>query len=263
MRRKKRSLALWIGMGMMALLHAEPSVYGRSTSSSVQIYALKQQVAQMREEMEGLRSLVQSLNQRLGQLENRQRNQAGGASIDTLKRQIGALEARVATLEKRKPASSAKAVKSGSKAKSAKLSKPSSSGKNGSKNGSSKVSSALEKAPSNKLFSRGVRLIHQKRYADAKLRFDILQKRKYKPASTQFYLGEIAYRTGAYDEAIQHYQKSAELNENAAYMDRLLLHTGIALERTGDKAQAKNFFQAIVDGYPGTSSAREAKKHLK
>jgi len=105
--------------------------------------------------------------------------------------------------------------------------------------------------------------MHQKRYSDAKLRFEILQKRNYKPASTQFYLGEIAYRGGAYDEAIRHYQKSAELDENAAYMDRLLLHTGIALERTGDKAQAKNFFQAIVDGYPGTSSARIAKKHLK
>ena len=46
-------------------------------------------------------------------------------------------------------------------------------------------------------------------------------------------------------------------------MDRLLLHTALSLEKSGDKEQARNFFQAIVDGYPGTTSARIAKKHLK
>jgi TolA-binding protein len=53
------------------------------------------------------------------------------------------------------------------------------------------------------------------------------------------------------------------LNENAAYMDRLLLHTGISLENEGEKEQAKKFYQAIVDAYPGTSSAKVAKKRLR
>jgi len=102
----------------------------------------------------------------------------------------------------------------------------------------------------------------KKRYTDAKKRFDILEGRGYKKAATHFYLGEIAYRTGKHTRAIDEYKQSAELDENAGYMDKLLLHTGLAMEKSGDKAQAKRFFQAIIDGYPGTSSARVAKKHL-
>jgi len=122
--------------------------------------------------------------------------------------------------------------------------------------------SGLNGASSAALYSKGVRLVNKKRYREAKRRFDILRSRHYKEAETHFYLGEIAYRTGAYSTAIDEYKQSAERNENAAYMDRLLLHTGIAMEKSGDKTQAKRFFQAIVDGYPGTSSARIAKKHL-
>jgi TolA-binding protein len=177
--------------------------------------------------------------------------------------QLSRLEQRIAELEKRpaapKSAPVAKAKKKPSTAapRTAAKSTPAPAKKSGGGD------DYLKKAASNKLFSRGVRLINQKRYAEAKKRFDILKGRNYKPAATHFYLGEIAYRTGKYDDAVLAYQKSAELNENAAYMDRLLLHTGIALEKSGDKEQARNFFQAIVDGYPGTPSASVAKKHLK
>ena len=255
-----------IGILLVASLAvmAEPSVYGRSYSSgSAQvaknknmIYSLQQKVARQQEEIEGLKSLLESLSQRLNQLSGRKSVQGGSESSG---KKIRELEARIEKLEKRSRVTNAPATR---RVPVRASSKRSSSTKESGK-AKTTAASGLEKAPSDKLFSRGVRLVKQRHYTDAKKRFDILLKRNYKLASTNFYQGEIAYRTGRYDDAIKFYQKSAELNENAAYMDRLLLHTAISLEKSGDREQAKNFFQAIVDGYPGTGSAREAKKHLK
>jgi TolA-binding protein len=253
-------------LGSLAL--AEPSVYGGSygagsgqvTKNKKMIYALRQKVSRLQEEIDGLRSVVEGLSQQINQLSRRK---SGSPSVTP--EQLSRLERRIAALEKRPAVSSSKPVKAQRKApQKARVQTKGKSPQPASGTPSKSSGDAyLQKAPSNKLFSRGVRLINQKRYAEAKKRFNILKGRNYKPASTQFYLGEIAYRTGRYDDAVLHYQKSAELNENAAYMDRLLLHTGIALEKSGDKEQARNFFQAIVDGYPGTSSAAVAKKHLK
>ncbi|WP_457608192.1 tetratricopeptide repeat protein [Nitratifractor sp.] len=260
--------ALWSLIALGALALAEPSVYGggyggssaQAAKNKTMIYALRQKVARMQEEIEGMRSIINSLSQQVNQLSRQSRAPKSSSQSDE---RIRALDARIAALEKasgrsgarvRTPAkSSASNQSSGRKPTPKTESKVATKGERGS----------LEKAASDKLFSRGVRLVKQKKYSEAKRRFTILSSRNYKPASTNFYLGEIAYRTGHYDDAIKYYQKSAELNENAAYMDRLLLHTAIALEKSGDREQARNFFQAIVDGYPGTSSAREAKKHLK
>ena len=253
-----------IGRGVMlliatgSLLTAEPSVYGQSygggsaqvTRNKKMIYSLRQQVSRLQEEVDGLRSVVEGLNQQINQLRRKK-----GADSGVTPEQLARLERRIAELEKRPVASAGKP--STRHAKTAAKKKTPKPKKNTGKD------DYLKKAASDKLFSRGVRLINQKRYGEAKKRFDILKGRNYKPAATHFYLGEIAYRTGKYDDAIKYYQRSAELNENAAYMDRLLLHTGIALEKSGDREQARNFFQAIVDGYPGTGSAAVARKHLK
>ena len=263
------------------ILLAEPSVYGHSYSAgsaqvkrnSNLIYTLKQKIARQQEEIDGLKSLIESLSQQVNRLSSAGKRSSSGTSEGESKK-IRALENRIARLEKRFAESSAstsrgtsrRRVKKGSSSTSAKVksSRPATTRTlKSTQTGKSSVSSSLEKAASNKLFSRGVRLINQKRYSEAKLRFDILLKRNYKPASCNFYEGEIAYRTGHYDDAIKYYQKSVELNESAAYMDRLLLHTAFALRKSGEKTQARNFFQAIVDGYPGTASARVAKKYLK
>ncbi|WP_456392460.1 tetratricopeptide repeat protein [Nitratifractor sp.] len=266
----KKSIAsglLLLALGSAA--SAEPSVYGgfgggsaQTAKNSKQIYALRQQVNRLQEEVDGLRSVIEGLSQQINQLRQQQRAASAGVRAEDLAR----LQRRIDALEKRPIPQKASSKRISTQKKPAGNSSYKSEG---SKKTASKTAagggkkSALQKAESKALFSRGVRLINRKRYADALKRFEILKERNYKPASTHFYLGEIAYRTGKYDDAIRYYQKSAELNENAAYMDRLLLHTGIALEKSGDKEQARSFFQAIVDGYPGTGSAAVAKKHLR
>ncbi len=272
----KRTMKMGTALLLLgALALAEPSVYGGTYggSGSTQvsknkkmIYALRQQVSRLQEEVDGLRSVVEGLSQQL----NRLRSQKSAAPAVTPE-QLNLLERRIAALEKRPVApvntrrNTPRTTKAGTEKKRPKHTEKSVNAGRNAPGGAPRSSGGdpLQKASSKNLFSRGVRLINQKRYAEAKKRFEILDERHYKPAPTQFYLGEIAYRTGRYDDAVLHYQKSAELDENAAYMDRLLLHTGIALEKSGDKEQARNFFQAIVDGYPGTSSAAVAKKHLK
>ncbi len=242
------------------VIFAEPSVYSRTVTykgdNSGSIYALKQQVASLREEVDGLKSIVESLSARAG---NSSRTPNSNSSeIELLRKRVEKLEAIV----KSKNSNSVKQTPLPAKNNSNSSFNINSVSSNHTNNSVAK-SSATEDTSSAKLYKKGVILFDRKRYSEAKNIFEVLLNRRYKPASTNFYLGEIAYRTGKYKDAIKYYQSSAELNENAAYMDRLLLHTGISLENDGNKEQAMKFYQAIIDGYPGTSSARIAKKRLK
>jgi TolA-binding protein len=241
---------------------AEPSVYSGAYSSDKRIkrnqsaiYKLRQQVAQLREEIEGLRTIIEGLNRTVGELQQKQGGNGNKKVLEDIANLIDKInQTYVSKTELRQ----ALAQKNIAPKAASKPTKPTPE-----KSVSGTPVSRLEKASSSALYSRGVRLVNKKRYTEAKKRFDILAKRGYKKASTHFYLGEIAYRTGHYTVAVDEYKQSAEYNDNAAYMDRLLLHTGLALEKSGDPEQAQRFFQAIVDGYPDTASAKIAKKHLK
>ena len=125
------------------------------------------------------------------------------------------------------------------------------------------ASTSLEGKSTSKIYSEGVRLFVKQRYDEAEKRFVITDKKGYKPAASNYYLGEIAYYTKKYEDAIFFYKKSASLYDQASYIDVLLLHTAISLEKTGDKGQAKTFYKNIVDNYPDKKSAKIAKDKLK
>ena len=113
------------------------------------------------------------------------------------------------------------------------------------------------------LYSEGVRHFGKQRYEEAKRRFIITEKNKYKPAASNFYLGEIAYYTKNYEDAIYHFKKSAGLYDQASYIDTLLFHTAVSLEKTGDKKQARLFYENIIENYPTKKTAKISKKRLK
>jgi TolA-binding protein len=253
---------------LIGWLGAEPFVYGSSGLSNKQvkrnktaIHKLHQETASLREQIEGLSSIIEGLNQTIGRL---QRQKGSGSRDKKILTNIANLIDKI-NQDYVSKAELQRALKSGqvkiaSKPSIARLAKKKK--KTTPKSAKSAKTNNLAKASSSALYSKGVRLVGKKRYTDAKRRFDILASRGYKKAATHFYLGEIAYRTSHYSDAVEEYKQSAELDENAGYMDRLLLHTALAFEKTGDKEQAKRFFKAIVDEYPGTSSAKAAKKHL-
>ncbi len=112
------------------------------------------------------------------------------------------------------------------------------------------------------IYRKGVQLFAKRSYSASKEKFEETLARNYKPASSNYYLGEIAYYTHNYSDAIAYYKQSASIYDKASYMPVLYLHTAISLDKTGQKEQAKGFYQYVIDNYPNTRSASIARKRL-
>ena len=111
-------------------------------------------------------------------------------------------------------------------------------------------------------YRRGVQLFGRGSYGAAREHFERALSENYKPAPTNYYLGEIAYYTKNYTDAVSYYKQSASIADSASYMDVLFLHTAIALERTGEREQASSFYQHVIDNYPNGKAAAIARKRL-
>jgi len=270
---------LLISVGTSILL-AEPSVYGyRNSSMSTHdnnsyshgrtsakvvitqnrdnIVRLKRRIAELEERVDGLASLVEGLSITINELQAPGRLQpvsSGSSNTDNtaLLKELGAMIDQInenyvskEELQKILKSKGNYKVPAASKKKSV-----------------PKEESLSEKSNA-KLYSEGVRLFNKKRYNEAKKRFTITDTKGYKPAASNYYLGEISYYTKKYDDAIFYFKKSAGLYDQASYIDTLLLHTGVSLEKTGDKAQAKAFYENIIENYAGKKSAKIARERVK
>lgn len=102
--------------------------------------------------------------------------------------------------------------------------------------------------------------LKKKQYAKAKIRYTQLVKMRYKPARSNFKLGEIAYREKRYKTAIDYYKKSIALYENASYTPTLLYHTGISLSKLKRNSEASKFFKALKTNYPKSKESKSLKK---
>ncbi len=244
------------------VLFAEPSVYGSmqgftSTEKMIvknrkTIAFLQRKLAQQKERIDGLTSIVEGLNASIAELkEGGVSTSEGGGENRALLKELGEMIDKINENYVSK-AELQKALK-GKYEPSLK--------KHETK--SSKPKESLEGKPTSKLYSEGVRLFVKKRYDEAKKRFTITDTKGYKPAASNYYLGEIAYYTKKYEDAIFYFKKSAGLYDQATYIDTLLLHTAVSLEKSGDKAQAKAFYENIIANYDGKKSAKIAKQKLK
>jgi len=254
--------------------YSEPSVYveeqpvddpNTKTIKSNQnaIVELKRENSELRQDVEGLKSIIEGLNVAVNELRQSNASKSvsqptGGADAKLVK-DLGVMIDKI-NGDYVSKAELAQALRGRSVAPAPRTTTTTTHTTTVQRPAAS--SNPLESASSSALFSRGVRLVGQHKYSMAKQRFDILRARGYKKAATYYYSGEVAYRQGKYSNAIGYYKISAGANDKANYMPTLLLHTGISMEKTGQKKQAKNFFRAIIDSYPGTYSAKEAKKHL-
>jgi len=246
----------------ITLLSAERSVYSDSDfvdaetiakKNSRKIFILKQQISQLKEKIEGLRTMVNSQQNEIARLKKMSNNNY--ATI------LNQLSQRISKLENRKPV----VIYKKEETKKFDVKEPNNTTENISKKEEKKekVTKVEKKLSSKELYKQSVLNFTKRRLTKAKEGFKSLIDRGYKKASSNFYLGEIAYIRKQYKDAIRYYQKSATLNENATYMDKLLLHTAISLKKIGKTKQAYNFFDAIISSYPDSASAKEAKKFLK
>ena len=253
-------LSVTLLLGTTAL-QAQPVLYGPSKNELVlqsqldqqreAIMQLSQQIQTLHERVGGMTTVIEGLNRTIAEL--RASNRTPIAQPNTSGTLV-VLEAKVARLEseciKRDELKSA-LRNSGGKKSEKKAPKS-----------QEEAASTLSTKSNATLYSEGVRLFQKHKYSEAKKRFIKTQEKGYKPAASNYYLGEIAYYTKNYQDAIFYFKKSAGLYDQASYIDTLLLHTAISLEKTGDKTQAKIFYQTVIDDYPGKESARIARKKI-
>ncbi len=242
------------------LLVAEPSVYSDADfidvesvakKNSREIFILKQKITNLNEKIEGLKTLLNSQANQIAKLEQKSNNNYAEI-INQLAQKIAELETKIDN-QKTMIASKSLALQKESTPKTQAINEPKETPKK----------EPQKKLSKRELYKKGVLDFNNKRYSSAKKIFKELLLKGYKAAESNFYLGEIAFYRKQYKDAISYYQNSATLNEDAIYMDKLLLHTAIALKNIGKVKEAKSFFQAIVDSYPKSASAKEAKKYLK
>ena len=112
------------------------------------------------------------------------------------------------------------------------------------------------------IYRKGVQLFATRSYSAAKSRFEQMVAENYKPAASNYYLGEIAYYTHNYQDAVSYFKLSASLYDQASYMDVLFLHTAISLDKSGEKEQARSFYQHVIDNYPNKKSASIARNRI-
>jgi len=91
---------------------------------------------------------------------------------------------------------------------------------------------------------------------------NFLLKSNYRPAESNYLLGEISYYRKKYKDAISYFKTSAILYDKAKYMPKLLLHSAISFEKTNDLSNATSFYNTIIDVYPASNEANSASKNL-
>ena len=107
------------------------------------------------------------------------------------------------------------------------------------------------------------KLFFSNKLNEAKKLFLYSLQNRYLPATSAYYLGEIAYKQGNYKEALAYYKKSVQLYpKTASFTPRLLYHTGISFLKLGDKKSAKITFQKLINDFPNSKYAKLAKKEL-
>ena len=245
-------------------VHAEPSVYGFGTdeptedvqttgSSNTSLASLQQQIAQQNERIEGLTTIIEGLSASIHELQQSKGSTTSSMETDDpsntalLKKLAAMIDEINANYVSREELQNALGHKS--QVKSATTA-------------ATQENESIEGQSNDKLYSEGVRFFVKKRYDEAKKRFTITDTKGYKPAASNYYLGEIAYYTKKYEDAIFYFKKSAGLYDKASYIDTLLLHTAVSLEETGDKGQAKAFYENIIENYKGKKTAKIAKERL-
>ena len=107
------------------------------------------------------------------------------------------------------------------------------------------------------------RLLFKKEYFTKTIHIlNYLLKSNYRPAESNYLLGEISYYRKKYKDAISYFKTSAILYDKAKYMPKLLLHSAISFEKTNDLSNATSFYNTIIDVYPASNEAKSASKNL-
>jgi len=276
----------------IVLFSAEPSVYGagnldsenpyglsasekKIVQNSKNVKSLEKQIKmmqlnynQLQEKLDGTRSVTESISNKIGKIDSKISDVVGNdnnksITLENLQSQIDELKQQLSdniTLQNQNQnkiksvldelSSLIDSINTNyvSKDEFNKLIKKRSrkesiSGKNGSQ-----------------LLREAEKFLKNKSYENAAIRYKKLVDIRYKPARSNFKLGEISYYQKKYNHAIVYYKKSIALYDKAAYIPTLLYHTGISLSKLKKNKEASSFFNALKSNYPTSKEAKSLQK---
>ncbi len=125
-----------------------------------------------------------------------------------------------------------------------------------------KAKQSSSKVGSGDLATQAKKNYDNKNYSKALNDYKELVNRKYKPAYGHYMIAQCYFALNDYGPAIAHYKESASRYKKASYMPTLMLRTAYSMEKTGDVANAKKFYNAVIAKYPGSSEAQKAESYL-
>lgn len=233
---------------------------------------LKNKVGSLEEQVEGIRSVLDGTSSRTNEIDNRIRSLEGKSISDANSSQIEQLHVYMnenRKVENQNNAKVTKVLKELSslidsinanyvpKAKFNALEKRLNA-LEGKKTSSASSQTSLSKKSGKSLLAGGKKLVSAGKLNEAKQYFQASVKKRYKPAESNYRLGEISYVQKSWADAISYYKTSVELYDKASYMSRLLYHTAISFDKLGDRENANKFYQALKSNYPNSKEAKAA-----
>jgi tol-pal system protein YbgF len=132
--------------------------------------------------------------------------------------------------------------------------------------GASPLASAAPPASADVLYSHGLRDINGKHYDLAAQEFQDYLKYYNDTdlaSNAQFYLGEIAFMQGDYQQALDAYNKVVENYPKSFKTASSRMRKGFCFAELGQKAAAIRELRTVVRQYPGTDEAKRSAAKLK
>jgi tol-pal system protein YbgF len=132
--------------------------------------------------------------------------------------------------------------------------------------GASPLASAAPPASADVLYSNGLRDINGKHFDLAAQEFQDYLKYYNDTdlaSNAQFYLGEIAFMQGEYQQALDAYNKVVENYPKSFKTASSRMRKGFCLAELGQKAAAIRELRTVVRQYPGTDEAKRSAAKLK
>jgi tol-pal system protein YbgF len=132
--------------------------------------------------------------------------------------------------------------------------------------GATPMTSAAPPASADVLYSNGLRDINGKHYDLAAQEFQDYLKYYSETdlaSNAQFYLGEIAFMQGEYQQALDAYNKVVENYPKSFKTASSRMRKGFCLAELGQKAAAIRELRTVVRQYPGTDEAKRSAAKLR
>ena len=256
-------IALLGAMFSNQVLATEASMFdgvSGNTDTAQNINTVKSEVSEAKESVDGMRSVIdglsannQKLNVRLSDMESTLTNDIS-AQIEEIKKAQAEQNERLDKLTEAVTALGA-ALQSKSTTNS-KNSNSKSTKKNESKVNNTASTDDFKSMPQQSVVENAEKDFKAKKYERAKAAFEYLVEKSYKPAYSNYMLGEIEYANKRYKNAIPYYRASVNLYDKGNYMPRLLYHTAISCDKIGDVENANKFYSALKASYPNSEEAK-------